>query len=161
MTLHGARGAFGINHGYESSVMTAAKNSSKTIFRRRDRSGFGRERPRNRASRQHCQALPSKPTAKPAEGRPLRFAESEQGTGMTGPCRLGCLLLEPWRMRIKTENPRCCCFGSTSRLYLKYWKPPQPTSRSPGLRLVLCEACACVRLRWRPGTAAGNFPACK
>ena len=87
------------------------------------------------------------------ENYPLRFAEIEQEYGMIGPCGLGPILLE---IRVagtlKPKIRRCYFFGSTSQLYLKYWKNPTTTATtlavdppmqlSPGLRLVLCEACA-------------------
>ena len=59
----------------------------------------------------------------------MRFAELEQEYDMIGPCGLGLILLEVGVAgRLKPKIRLCSFFGPTSRLYLQYWKPPQPTS---------------------------------
>ena len=81
---------------------------------------------------------------------------------MIGPCGLGPILLEvAVAGTLKPKIRRCYFFGSTSQLYLKYWKTPTTTATtlaidppmqlSPGLRLVLCEACAQKTLRCKTG----------
>ena len=76
---------------------------------------------------------------------------------MIGPCGLGPDLLQvAVAGTLKPKIRRCYFFGSTSQLYLKYWKTPTTTATtlavdppmqlSPGLRLVLCEARAMASL---------------